>query len=176
MDCVGWDKCRLWGKLQVNGYGTALKVLFDYDETKNGENPLLRRTELVALINTLARISDSLAAVRSFRQAVEAGHDELASLSPESSADGSDHKAEIEAKTEDKAEAADDGPRYYRHADSNVYVENYEQVYEYGDGSRPWEEREEVETVSEAFWQELRVVWRTYVWVLKSWLAIPGTV
>lgn len=39
MDCVGCDKCRLWGKLQVNGYGTALKVLFEYDESKNGENP-----------------------------------------------------------------------------------------------------------------------------------------
>lgn len=28
MDCVGCDKCRLWGKVQVNGMGTALKVLF----------------------------------------------------------------------------------------------------------------------------------------------------
>ena len=73
MDCVGCDKCRLWGKLQVNGYGTALKVLFEYDETKNGENPLLRRTELVSLINTLGRISHSLAAARSFHEALAAG-------------------------------------------------------------------------------------------------------
>ncbi|CRG92037.1 ERO1-like protein 2 [Talaromyces islandicus] len=176
MDCVGCDKCRLWGKLQVNGYGTALKVLFDYDETKNGENPHLRRTDLVALINTLARISDSLAAVRSFRQAVEAGHDEIAPLSPESAVDGSDAEAQSKAETKADAEPSKDAPRYYRHADSNVYVENYEQIYEYGDGSRPWEEREHVETISEAFWQELRVVWRTYVWVVKSWLNIPGTV
>lgn len=28
MDCVGCDKCRLWGKLQVTGLGTALKILF----------------------------------------------------------------------------------------------------------------------------------------------------
>lgn len=28
MDCVGCDKCRLWGKLQVTGLGTAFKVLF----------------------------------------------------------------------------------------------------------------------------------------------------
>jgi ERO1-like protein beta len=173
MDCVGCDKCRLWGKLQVNGYGTALKVLFEYDETKNGENPLLRRTELVALINTLARISDSLAAVRSFRQAVEAGHDEITSALPsESSTD----RSEAEAEAESEAEPSKDGPRFYRHADSNVYIEDYEPVYEYGDGSRPWEERYEVETLSEAFWQELRIVWRTYVWVLKSWLAIPSTV
>ena len=26
MDCVGCDKCKLWGKLQVTGLGTALKV------------------------------------------------------------------------------------------------------------------------------------------------------
>ena len=32
MDCVGCDKCRLWGKLQVSGVGTALKILFELDE------------------------------------------------------------------------------------------------------------------------------------------------
>ena len=32
MDCVGCDKCRLWGKVQVSGLGTALKVLFELDE------------------------------------------------------------------------------------------------------------------------------------------------
>lgn len=32
MDCVGCDKCRLWGKLQVSGFGTALKILFELEE------------------------------------------------------------------------------------------------------------------------------------------------
>lgn len=32
MDCVGCDKCRLWGKVQVTGIGTALKILFALDE------------------------------------------------------------------------------------------------------------------------------------------------
>jgi hypothetical protein len=68
MDCVGCDKCRLWGKLQTVGYGTALKVLFEYDELKNGENPPLRRTELVALVNTLDRVSNSLAALGKLRE------------------------------------------------------------------------------------------------------------
>lgn len=31
MDCVGCDKCRLWGKVQVSGIGTALKILFGLD-------------------------------------------------------------------------------------------------------------------------------------------------
>ena len=28
MDCVACEKCRLWGKLQITGLGTALKILF----------------------------------------------------------------------------------------------------------------------------------------------------
>jgi ERO1-like protein beta len=30
MDCVGCGKCRLWGKVQTYGLGTALKILFSY--------------------------------------------------------------------------------------------------------------------------------------------------
>lgn len=32
MDCIGCDKCRLWGKVQTTGVATALKVLFEMDE------------------------------------------------------------------------------------------------------------------------------------------------
>ncbi|MCJ1380804.1 endoplasmic oxidoreductin-1 [Xylographa soralifera] len=64
MDCVGCDKCRLWGKLQTVGYGTALKVLFEFEE--GGEVPL-KRTELVALVNTLARIGHSMKSLEHFR-------------------------------------------------------------------------------------------------------------
>jgi ERO1-like protein beta len=32
MDCVECDKCRLWGKVQVTGLGTASKILFELDE------------------------------------------------------------------------------------------------------------------------------------------------
>lgn len=88
MDCVGCDKCRLWGKLQVSGIGTALKILFELDDkaleyvpplvrSSNVANPygspkinpdLLQRSEVVALFNTLHRISESLASVEQFRQ------------------------------------------------------------------------------------------------------------
>lgn len=72
MDCVGCDKCRLWGKVQTNGFGTALKVLFEFGNGKPAiaaghEVPLLRRTELVALINLLDKISAALKAVERFR-------------------------------------------------------------------------------------------------------------
>jgi ERO1-like protein beta len=32
MDCVGCDKCRLWGKVQITGLATAMKVLFEMDD------------------------------------------------------------------------------------------------------------------------------------------------
>jgi len=35
MDCIGCEKCRLWGKLQVLGLGTALKILFSVDGQEN---------------------------------------------------------------------------------------------------------------------------------------------
>ncbi|PQE29995.1 endoplasmic oxidoreductin-1 protein [Rutstroemia sp. NJR-2017a WRK4] len=71
MDCVGCDKCRLWGKVQTAGYGAALKVLFETDnDSKNV--PVLKRTELVALFNTLSRISHSLTAIGEFRTMIEA--------------------------------------------------------------------------------------------------------
>jgi ERO1-like protein beta len=69
MDCVGCDKCRLWGKLQTSGYGTALKVLFEYDPD-NSDDFNLRRTELVSLIVTLQRLSHSIWAVEQFRDMI----------------------------------------------------------------------------------------------------------
>ncbi|KAL1303998.1 hypothetical protein AAFC00_000441 [Neodothiora populina] len=71
MDCVGCDKCRLWGKLQTNGFGTALKVLFEFgDNDVSKPKPTLRRTELVALINLLDKISSAIKAVKDFREMI----------------------------------------------------------------------------------------------------------
>jgi len=55
MQCVGCDRCKLWGTLQTLGIGTALKVLFS--EEKGSE---LSRQEAVALVHTLERLSSSL--------------------------------------------------------------------------------------------------------------------
>lgn len=75
MDCVGCDKCRLWGKLQTSGVATALKILFAYDEQQQsqeqddaaGTHHSLKRSELVALVNTANRFAESLKAVERFR-------------------------------------------------------------------------------------------------------------
>ncbi|EJU04129.1 ERO1-domain-containing protein, partial [Dacryopinax primogenitus] len=71
MDCVGCDKCRLWGKIQTSGVGTALKILFELDErTLNPRtNPaFLQRTEIVAMVNTLHRFVEALHMTGSFRE------------------------------------------------------------------------------------------------------------
>ena len=61
MDCVGCEKCRLWGKLQVLGLGTALKILFSDDGQENlGRTLQLQRNEVIALMNLLNRLSESV--------------------------------------------------------------------------------------------------------------------
>ncbi|WOL15253.1 endoplasmic reticulum oxidoreductin-1 [Canna indica] len=61
MDCVGCEKCRLWGKLQVLGLGTALKILFSVDHPNIINQPLqLQRNEVIALMNLLNRLSESV--------------------------------------------------------------------------------------------------------------------
>jgi ERO1-like protein alpha len=52
MDCVECEKCKLFGKMQVQGLGTALKILF---EDKFESKVKLSRNELIALVNTLAK-------------------------------------------------------------------------------------------------------------------------
>ena len=63
MQCVGCDRCKLWGTLQTLGIGTALRVLF-HDPSKSIH---LSRQEAVALVNTLERLSSSLVFAQEFR-------------------------------------------------------------------------------------------------------------
>lgn len=79
MDCVGCDKCRLWGKLQITGMGTALKILFSGDSMgpestitpkhRRSSVPFqLTRGEIVALINAFGRLSKSIHEIDTFRK------------------------------------------------------------------------------------------------------------
>ncbi|KAL3937146.1 MAG: hypothetical protein SGBAC_007684 [Bacillariaceae sp.] len=60
LDCVQCQQCKLHGKMAMMGYGTALKILFMPPEMIK----TLERNEAVALINTAARLSESLVEVR----------------------------------------------------------------------------------------------------------------
>ncbi|XP_047251115.1 endoplasmic reticulum oxidoreductin-1-like [Capsicum annuum] len=67
MDCVGCDKRRLWGKLQVLGLGTALKILFSVDGESRHDQHLqlqLQRNEVIAPVNLLNQLSESIELVQ----------------------------------------------------------------------------------------------------------------
>lgn len=68
MDCVGCERCRLWGKLQTLGYGTALKILFELNNDYLDLNDFhLNKMEFVALVNTFDRLSKSINSINYFR-------------------------------------------------------------------------------------------------------------
>lgn len=61
MDCVTCDRCRVWGKLQILGLGTAIRILLSSDEVLSGPGGVLSRQEVIALINVLHQLSTSVA-------------------------------------------------------------------------------------------------------------------
>lgn len=66
MDCVTCERCRLWGKLQILGLGTALKILL-----MDGEHAglgVLQRNEVVSLVNTLAQLAKSVDSVKDWQR------------------------------------------------------------------------------------------------------------
>lgn len=152
MDCVGCDKCRLWGKLQTAGYGTALKVLFEFDND-SGEVPVLGRTELVALFNTYARVSSSLAALREFQKmvAVEAG--DMGLDDPALADDAPVEGSQAELKDEEREEEEWD-----------------EDLME----DEPPKRRKRPETLREAFDMEFARVMQASRIVLTSWINMPS--
>ncbi|EFJ53070.1 endoplasmic reticulum oxidoreductin 1 family protein [Volvox carteri f. nagariensis] len=79
MDCVGCEKCKLWGKLQTLGVATALKVLFSSSDC-SGTLPtspvlstlVLERNEVIALVNLLERFSASIEYYRHLSEELQA--------------------------------------------------------------------------------------------------------
>ncbi|USP77224.1 hypothetical protein yc1106_04498 [Curvularia clavata] len=153
MDCVGCDKCRLWGKLQTNGYGTALKVLFEFDENDSSKDPPLRRTELVALINTMNRLSHSLSAIKEFRRMI-GEREGVAPALPETNEGARKAKLVLEEDEEQKP--------------INVLT---------GDDEIPSFERN-WNTQNMSVWDEVKaefnLVKRTIYFVLYQWTQIPS--
>lgn len=92
MDCVDCDKCRLWGKLQTHGIGTALKILFfnlpkkinySFDNKaafqltrffKNNNSYFLLiiffRNDFVALFQSFGRFASNIFEVDEFRREI----------------------------------------------------------------------------------------------------------
>lgn len=76
MDCVACDKCKLWGKVQLRGLGTAFKIL----SVKQLDKLNLHHQEIVSLINAIARLSHSIRQLETFIDLYSAAttkHDEF---------------------------------------------------------------------------------------------------
>jgi len=157
MDCVGCDKCRLWGKLQTNGYGTALKVLFEFDENDSSKDPPLRRTELVALINTMNRLSHSLSAIKDFRRMIEERDGLPSDVAPALPAtDKGVLKTRLALEDSDEDKPID-------------ILTGGEKIPSF---KRDWDARKMT------MWQEVKaefnLVKRTFYYVLWQWTQLPG--
>ncbi|CAK7218026.1 endoplasmic oxidoreductin-1 [Sporothrix curviconia] len=177
MDCVGCDKCRLWGKLQTAGYGTALKVLFEYDN--DGAIPQLQRTELVALFNTYARLSSSLANIQKFRnmvpsdeelaaEAAEAAQAAKSIASSDNAAVSSSHPS-TSGKTE-QVSMLPDRVRKPHNVVTSPQKQKEEDVLEEVD-----EKFSAEPTVREMFDEELGRVVHAFRIVVGHWLSFPRT-
>lgn len=80
MDCVGCEKCKLWGKLQFLGVATSLKILFAsnncFERNLQPRELLaalkLERNEVIALMNLLSKLSQSINAYRDMSSILQA--------------------------------------------------------------------------------------------------------
>lgn len=59
-DCIGCDKCRFNGKVQIKGLGAAMKILFSNSRDLDKPTNKLTKTEIIALINTMNKLSESI--------------------------------------------------------------------------------------------------------------------
>ncbi len=157
MDCVGCDKCRLWGKLQTAGYGTALKVLFELDNNDKPEVPILKRTELVALFNTYARLGSSLNAIQKFRGMVQQAE--------------AAHEAERRRQEAEQAEVIPDWAKKPRHAvvPEPAPSEAVDKTHEEPQASE-YQER----TIKDEFDAELNNVMDALKFVITGWIRFPS--
>ncbi|KAK8225741.1 endoplasmic reticulum Oxidoreductin 1-domain-containing protein [Phyllosticta capitalensis] len=179
MDCVGCDKCRLWGKLQTNGYGTALKVLFEYDE-----HTPLRQTELVALVNTLGRISHSLAALKSFREMLPQTSTVASapgSIAPTAASSRASGAAAPSPNVVDNMSAEPYMPTpladaYAARQSLEAAQSAAEPPVDDDDGYPDFllKPRKANPTIGEAIAEEAELIWKTSWWILGQWARLPG--
>ncbi|KAI6250981.1 Endoplasmic reticulum oxidoreductin-1 [Erysiphe necator] len=150
MDCVGCDKCRLWGKLQIAGYGTALKVLFE-SENNSKDVPKLKRTEIVALFNTLARVSSSIDTVKYFSSIINDENQQKIKETPQISSDRA-------GKSQFMKEQFMKGSEF----DENDLDEFRRTQYSLDS------------SLSANLSSELLIFWKVTKYVIRSWLQFPS--
>ncbi|KAI1282988.1 endoplasmic oxidoreductin [Xylaria sp. FL0933] len=172
MDCVGCDKCRLWGKLQTSGYGTALKVLFETDND-SGEVPELKRTELVALFNTYGRLSSSVRAHREFRAMAEAAKaDEPRVIPAIPDRAKKPHAVKVspnlpkDTKPSETEAVPTDSEDEWDGEDDDFEEDEYE-------ASMSSEKHKKPTNAQEQFWAEMNQVTKAFKIVIRGWIGFP---
>jgi len=82
IDCVGCEKCKLHGKLQILGLGTALKILFNDQSHSTATSSIhgpsssssasselkLERNEIMSLVVTLSKFSHAIKVMRQMEE------------------------------------------------------------------------------------------------------------
>ena len=182
MDCVHCDRCRLWGKLQTTGYGTALKVLFELKDKEHFQINL-SKMEIIALVNTFDRLSKSVESVMMFKnmydeairreergEDVEDFSEEFGSNNNNKNfntgfgSQNSNKKEALKPKKDNEKIKTPDLFKVEKEMYEDVIYPNTET-----DDSEP-------ETLGEIFMIELRHVFRTVLWVARSYYIFPKIV
>jgi len=180
MDCVGCDKCRLWGKIQTNGYGTALKVLFEFDNDSK-EIPQLKRTELVALFNTYGRLSHSMESLSKFRDLVDMPAQPSAQLES-ASKDEATPKTSAKVKSELKSKPTKSKSTNQEKKTSASDPEEKTAPVVPSDSEQVWEDRQDEHpqrpgaqrSFGDEFNDEFGQIVKVFKFIIKSWIRAPA--
>lgn len=177
MDCVHCDRCRLWGKVQTTGYGTALKVLFELHD-KEDFHVDISNLELIALVNTFDRLSKTIKCIENFKklydeailkeeQGLDASADNAGLFEQSLPFGGDTKKQQVVAELENPI----------KYETPQLFNEDKQKDEDFNEVVFPvFDLDAESETLYEAFKHELNTVWLTFKWVLKSYYIFPKIV
>ncbi|GMM29614.1 ER oxidoreductin [Martiniozyma asiatica (nom. inval.)] len=176
MDCVHCDRCRLWGKVQTTGYGTALKILFELNST-NSTSVELDKIELIALVNTFDRLSKSIQSIQKFKELYDEAiwKEESGTQSDDEGMNGtfndmfsssSFKKSKEENSLIAEKQKIDTPTLFSSDDDGDVYDDIIYLTTSQEDG----------QSISAIFWIELGNVWEAVKFVVNSYLLFPKIV
>lgn len=172
MDCVHCDRCRLWGKVQTTGYGTALKVLFELHD-KEDFHVDVSNIELIALVNTFDRLSKTIMSIQNFKDLYDVAifKEEQGESTGDLMNDTFgvlDNPLAPKKKVDEKPEY--DTPKLFSKEDQPKDEFNeivYPEINKSLDGD---------DSIKTAFFQELHTVWFTLKWVFQSYFIFPKVI
>lgn len=193
MDCVHCDRCRLWGKLQTTGYGTALKVLFELKDKESFEIDL-SKIEVIALVNTFDRLSKSIESINKFKkmydEAILEEENGAARDAGDNSTTGGDFGQNLEPNNGnsifhspfgDTIDPKKDGGKQNAQQEKEENTYNTPELFKdnndlYDDVIYPEIGSDGGFSLVEIFKTELHNVFSTLKWVIKSYFIFPKIV